>query len=96
MEGPYADFLIDSGNGYNIDGLNSIQRRCLRIIDNGQSHGTTTDELMGQYGHIELVKRRDQHLLALMYRHAQTEINMENYRSEIYLRNNRKVKVREG
>ena len=76
----YADFLVDSGYVNNIDRLNSIQKRCLRIIDNGQSHGATIDELMGQYGHMELVDRRSQNLLALMYRHAQTESNFDNYR----------------
>ena len=46
----YADFLVDSGNVYNIDKFNSIQKRCLRIIDNNQSHGATINELMGQMG----------------------------------------------
>ena len=85
----YADFLVDSGNVYNIDKFNSIQKRCLRIIDNGQTHGATVDELIGQYGHAELVDRRSKHLLALMYLHAQTESNLDNYRSEINLVNNR-------
>ena len=90
----YADFLVDSGNFYNIDKFNSIQKRCLRIIDNGQTHGATIHELMGQYRHTELVDRRSQHLLSLMYRHAQTESNLDNYRSEINLHNNRKIKFK--
>ena len=90
----YADFLVDSENLYNIDKFNSIQKRRLRIIYNGLSHGATIDELMGQYGHTELVDRRSQHLLSLMYRHAQTESNLDNYRSEINLRNNRKIKFK--
>ena len=44
----YTDFLVDSGNVYNIDKFNSVQKRCLRINDNGQSHRATIDELMGQ------------------------------------------------
>ena len=90
----YVDFLVDSGNLYKKDKFNSIQKRCLRIFDNGQSCGATSDELMRPYRHIELVNRRSQHLLALMYRHAQTESNLDNYRSEINLRNNRKVKFK--
>ena len=39
----------------------------------------------------ELVDRRSQHLLSLMYRHAQTESNLDNYRSEINFCNNRKI-----
>ena len=90
----YADFPVDSGNIYNIDKFNSIQKRCLRIIDNGLSHGATVDELMGQYRHTELVDKRSGHLLSLMYWHAQTESNLNNNRSQINLLNNRKIKFK--
>ena len=64
----YADFLIDSGNVYNIGRLNNIQRRSLKVIYEHQHYNAHDDELLDIYGLIPLEKRRELHMCAIMFR----------------------------
>ena len=52
-----ADFLMDSGNSYDNDKLDSIQRRCLNEIDVYYHIGANIEGFMDFYGITNLVER---------------------------------------
>ena len=74
--------------------LDTIRKRCLKIIDRKLHPGASADELCQVYNHSSLVDRRKKHLLAVMYRHAQKNSNLENQRPKIQLRNRGKIKFK--
>ena len=90
----YVDFLIDSGNVYNIGRLNNIQRRSLKVIDQHQHYNAHDDELLNIYGLIPLEKRRELHMCAIMFRQSKIIENIDNYKPNICLRNRNKLKFK--
>ena len=90
----YADFLVDSGGVSFIGKLDTIQKRCLKIIDRKLHPGASANELCQVYNHSSLEDRPKKHLLSVMYRHAQKKFNLENQRPKIQLRNRGKIKFK--
>ena len=73
---------MDSGGVRFIGKLDTIQKRCLKIIDRKLHPGASANELCQVYNHSILEDRRKKHLLAVMYRHAQKKFNLENQRQD--------------
>ena len=90
----YADFLVDSGGVSFIGKLDTFKKRCFKIIDRKLHPGASADELCQVYNHSSLVDRRKKHLLAVMYRHALENDNLEHQHPKIQLRNRGKIKFK--
>ena len=92
----YADFLIDSCTKATTEKLDRIQRRAVRIIDQARHRECTYDDLLRLYDIETLVKRRKKHHLSVMYRHSQDHTNLNDYRPNIALRSNLKVRFKDN
>ena len=84
---------MDNGGVSFIGKLDTIKKRCLKIIDRKLHPGASADELCQVYNYSSLEDRHKKHLLAMMHRHAQKNSNLENQRPKIQLRNRGKFKV---
>ena len=85
---------MDSGGVSFIGKLDTIKKRCLKIIDRKLHPGASANELCQVYNHSSLEDRRKKHLLSVMYRHAQKKFNLENQRPKIQLRSRGKIKFK--
>ena len=74
--------------------IGPISVTCLKIIDRKLHPGASADELCQVYNHSSLEDRRKKHLLAVMYRHAQKNFNLEHQRPKIQLRNRGKIEFK--
>ena len=84
---------MNSGGVSFIGKLDTIKKRCLKIIDRKLHPSASADELCQIYNHSSLEDRRRKHLLAVMYRHVQKNFNLENQR-QIQLRIRGKIKFK--
>ena len=85
---------MDSGGVSFIGKLDTIQKICLKIIDRKLHPYESADELCQVYNHSSLEDRPKKNLLAVMYRHAQKNFNLENQRPKMQLRNRGKIKFK--
>ena len=90
----YADFLVDSCNKQKTGKLAQIQKRALKIIDQGRHRDLPYEDLLTLYNIEDLVKRRKRHHLSVMFRHAGDIDNLVTYRPDTGLRNNPKIKFK--
>ena len=90
----YADFLIDGCTKGTTDKLDRIQKRAVKIIDQARHQDISYNDLLRLYDIESLVTRRKKHHLSVMYRHSQDCSNLENYRPDITLRSNLKVRFK--
>ena len=85
----YADFLFDSTVKYELDLLDRIQDRALRLIGRGQPNNRAIEDI---YNFEPLKARRRKHHLALMYRLSKNGLYLDTVRPKIALRSRNKVK----
>ena len=85
----YADFLFESTIKYELDLLDRIQERALRLIGNGQMNNRAIENA---YAIEPLRTRRRKHHLALMYRLSKIDSYLDLTRPEIDLRSRNKIK----
>ena len=90
----YGDFMVDSGKLSKIDRLNNLHKRAVKLIDNKAHRDQDIAQLMSTYGLESLLKRREKHHLSLMYRLKDDKDLLEQYRANIELRNNSKIKFK--
>ena len=90
----YGDFLVDSGKLSKIDRLNNLHKLAVKLIDNKAYRDQDIAQLMSTYGLESLLKRRAKHHLSLMYRLKDDKDLLEQYRANIELRNNSKIKFK--
>ena len=90
----YGDFLVDSGKLSKIDRLNNLHKRAMKLIDNKAHRDQDIAQLMSTYGLESLLKRREKHHLSLMYRLKDDKDLIEQFRANIELRNNSKIKFK--
>ena len=88
----YRDFLFDSATKDSLDNLDKIQKRAIRIIDNGAHAAHTQEAKELHYGLRPLCQRRHEHHLLIMYRLSHVVEYLDVDRSEIVLRNRNKIK----
>ena len=79
----YGDFLVDSGKLSKIDRLNNLHKRAVKLIDNKAHRDQDIAQLMSTYG-----------LESLLYRLKDDKDLLEQYRANIELRNNSKIKFK--
>ena len=85
----YADFLFDSSIKYELDLLDRIQDRALRLISRGQLNNAAVENAHN----IEPLRARcRKHHLALMYRLSRIDLYLDSSRPEIGLRSRNKIK----
>ena len=85
----YADFLFDSTVEHELDLLDRIQDRALRLIGRGQIENMA----VGNAYNIEPLRaRRRKHHLSLMYRLSKIDLYIDSVRPEIELRSRNKIK----
>ena len=85
----YADFLFDSTVKYELDLLDRIQDRALRLIGRGQPNNRAIEDI---YNFEPLKAKRRKHHLALMYRLSKNGLYLDTARPKIALRSRNKVK----
>ena len=90
----YGEFLVDSGKLSKIDRLNNLHKRAVKLIDNKAHRDQDIAQLMSTYGLESLLKRRENLHLSLMYRLKDDKDLLEQYRANIELRNNSKIKFK--
>ena len=66
----------------------------MKLIDNKAHRDQDIAQLMSTYGLEMLLKRREKHHLSLMYRLKDDKDLLEQYRANIELRNNSKIKFK--
>ena len=86
--------MVDSGKLSKIDRLNNLHKRAVKLIDNKAHRDQDIAQLMSTYGLESLLKRREKHHLSLMYRLKDDKYLLEQYRANIELRNNSKIKFK--
>ena len=90
----YADFLVDSCNKQNTSKLTRIQKRAVKIIDQARHKDFSYKDLLNLYGIEDLVMRRRKHHLSVMYRQSRINSNLDEYRPEMGLRSNPKIRFK--
>ena len=88
----YGDFLFDSATKDSLDNLDKIQKRAIRIIDNGAHAAYTQEAKELHYGLRPLCQRRHEHHLLIMYRLSHVVEYLDVDRPEIVLGNRNKIK----
>ena len=66
----------------------------MKLIDNKAHRDQDIGQLMSTYGLESLLKRSEKHHLSLMYRLKDDKDLLEQYRANIKLRNNSKIKFK--
>ena len=89
----YADCLVDSCIKHQADKLVRIQKRAVKIIDQARHKDCTYDELLALYNIEDLAIRRKKHHLAVMFRQASEQDNLDTYRPATGLRSNSKTQL---
>ena len=90
----YADFLFESAPKYELDYLDTVQKRAIRIIKFGNGTEIHNEEIERKYSLTKLYMRRRIHHLALMYRLSDIESYIDSTRPNIDLRSRNKIKFR--
>ena len=85
----YADFIFDSAVKGEVDLLDRIQNRAIKVIGRGQVNNVAIENV---YNIEPLRARRRKHHLALMYRLSKTGLYTDTTRPEIVLRSRHKIK----
>ena len=85
----YADFICDSAVKSEVDLLDRIQNRAIKVIGRGQLNNVAIENL---YNIEPLRAWRRKHHLALMYRLSKTGLYADTTRPEIELRRRHKIK----
>ena len=85
----YADFLFDSCIKHELDLLDHIQDRAIKLIGNGQVNNTISENV---YAIESLKSRRKKHHLSLMYRLSRIDSYIDLARPKIDLRSRNKIK----
>ena len=90
----YADVMIKSGPRGDIQRLENLHERAIKIIDNRQHPRASIQELMGHYNIQPTNVRQDEHMCSLMYRLSRNAELLEHRRPRVHLRNRGKVKFK--
>ena len=90
----YADQMVESGPTEKVRRLQTLQERALRIIDNKEHRGLSTDVLSNLFRLEPLQLRRAEHLACTMYRLSKRICLLEKGRPGIHLRSRNKVKFK--
>ena len=85
----YADFLFESTTKRELDLLDKVQDRDMRLIGNGQQ---TIRAIENKYNIEPLKDRHRRHHLTLMYRLSKIEMYIDIERPDITLRSRNKIK----
>ena len=85
----YADFLFDSCIKHELDLLDRIQDRAIKLIGNGQVNNTVIENV---YAIESLKSWRKRHQLSLMYRLSRIDSYIDLARPKIDLRSRNKIK----
>ena len=76
------------------DRLDNLHKRTVKLIDNKAHRDQDIAQLISTYGQESLLKRREKHHLSLMYRLKDDKDLIEQYRANIELTNNSKIKFK--
>ena len=90
----YADVMIKSGPQGDIQRLERLHDKAVKIIDNRQNPKATIVELMGCYNIKPIAVRQDEHMCSLMYRLSKDSNLIQHDRPRVHLRNRGKIKFK--
>ena len=90
----YADVMIRSGPQGDIQRLENLHERVIRIIDNRQHPKAEIADLQRIYNIRPISARQDEHLCSLMYRLSKIPRLLIHQRPRVHLRNRRKIKFK--
>ena len=91
----YADLMVESGPKGDIDRLQTLQDKALRIVDNNYHKTLDGDMLSNLYRVMPLKLRRAEHLGLVMYRLSAVDDHIEQPQPYMQLRNTNKIKFKQ-